>query len=155
MVELSRPLSKALLFTLYSLLGQTIFVYVPVTPPFKILLHTSSELHTLSAYLTAAGCWRTHDVTGSPGVSGFPNTVAGEERPDGKGAFQSLSGSDILQFSPHSVHPELATERYYKGAGASLVAQMAKHLPAMQEDQSFTVPFFSLTNVVFFLQERN
>ena len=67
----------------------------------------------------------------------------------------SLSGSDILQFSPHSVHPELATERYYKGAGASLVAQMAKRLPAMQEDQSFTVPFFSLTNVVFFLQERN
>ena len=33
-----------------------------------------------------------------------------------EGSFSlSLSGSDILQFSPHSVHPELATERYYKG----------------------------------------
>ena len=29
----------------------------------------------------------------------------------------SLSGSDRLQFFPHSVHPELATELYYKGAG--------------------------------------
>ena len=87
MVELSRALSKVLLFTLYSLLGQTIFVYVPVTPPFKISLHTSSELYTLSAYLKAAGCWRTHDVTGSPGVCGFPNTVAGEERLDGRELF--------------------------------------------------------------------
>ena len=90
MVELSRAPSKALLFTLYSLLTQTIFVYALITPTFKTSLHTSSELHTSGAYLKAAGCWRTHGVTVPAGVCSLPNTVAGEERLDGEGAFHCL-----------------------------------------------------------------